>query len=89
MSRVNFPCPLCRDVGRIVTLEAELEPEPPLMIVTDLHGGCAHAAAFGALEGQTLEEAWALIDAALDASGRLRPSSNRRAEASRPRPRSN
>jgi hypothetical protein len=72
----TFPCPLCRERGRVVTLEAELEPEPPLMIVTDLQGGCAHAAAFGALEGQTLEETWTLIAAALDAKGRLRRSSN-------------
>ena len=68
MTRATFRCPLCRKVGRAVTLEAELEPEPPLVIVTDLQGGCAHAAAFGALEGQTLEEAWALIGAALDAA---------------------
>jgi hypothetical protein len=39
------------------------------MIVTDLQGHCAHAAAFGALEGQTLEEAWTLIEAALEAAG--------------------
>ena len=63
MPRATFPCPLCREVGRAVTLEAELEPEPPLMIVTDLHGGCAHAAAFGALR-ETFEEAWTLIEAA-------------------------
>jgi hypothetical protein len=36
-------------------------PEPPQMIVTDLQGRRAHAAAFGALEGQTLEEAWTLV----------------------------
>jgi hypothetical protein len=71
--RVTFPCPLCRQAGCVVALEAELElePEPPLMIVTDLHGGCAHATAFGSLEGQTLEEAWALMEAALDASERV------------------
>jgi hypothetical protein len=67
VSRASFPCPLCREVGRAVTLEAELEPEPPLVIVTDLHGDCAHAAAFGELR-QTLEEAWALIAAALTAA---------------------
>jgi hypothetical protein len=51
---VTFPCPLCREVGRVVTLEAELEPDPPMAIVTDLHGGCAHAAAFrrGAANGR-------------------------------------
>jgi len=48
-------------VGRPVTLEAELEPEPPLVILTDLHGGCAHASAF---------------EAALDASEQVRRSSN-------------
>ena len=57
MLRATFACPLCRKVGRVVTLEAELEPAPPLLIVTDLRGGCAHATAFGALKGQTLEEA--------------------------------
>jgi hypothetical protein len=46
------------------------------MIVTDLQGGCAHAVAFGALRGQTLEETWALIEAAVDVSARLRRSSN-------------
>ena len=35
--------------------------------MTDLPGGCEHAAAFGEL-GQTLEEAWTLIEAALDAA---------------------
>jgi hypothetical protein len=44
-------------------------PEPPQMIVTDLQGRRAHVAAFGALEGQTLEEAWTLAEAALDATG--------------------
>ena len=68
MHHATFPCPLCRDAGRIVTLEAELEPEPPLVTVTDLQGGCEHAAAFGELEGQTLEEAWTLIEAAVDAA---------------------
>ena len=67
MRHAAFPCPLCRDVGRIVTLEAELELEPPVT-VTDLQGGCEHAAAFGELEAQTLEEAWTLIEAAVDAA---------------------
>jgi hypothetical protein len=67
MRRATFPCPFCRDIGRDVTLVAELEPEPPLMIVTDLQGGCSHAAAFGPLQGQTIEEAWRLIEAARDA----------------------
>jgi hypothetical protein len=57
-------------VSRVSALVAELEPGPPLVIVTDLQGACEHAAAFGELEGQTLEEAWTLIEAALDvASG--------------------
>ena len=75
MRRATFPCPLCHEVGRVVTLEAGLEPAPPLVIVTDLQGGCMHAAAFGELEGQTLKEAWVLIEAALAASDWLRPSS--------------
>jgi hypothetical protein len=37
---------------------AALALAAPLMIVTHLYGGCAHAAAFGVLQGQTLEEAW-------------------------------
>ena len=53
MPHATFPCPLRRD-GRVVTLEAALEPEPPLLIVTHRQGGRAHAAVFGALEGQTL-----------------------------------
>jgi hypothetical protein len=36
VSRATFPCPLCREVGRVVALEAKFEPEPPLVIVTDL-----------------------------------------------------
>ena len=67
VTRATFLCPLCRDRGRVVTLEAEVEL--PLLTVVDLRGPCAHAAAFGALEGQTLEEAWALTKAALDAAG--------------------
>ena len=68
MHHAAFPCPLCRDAGRIVTLAAELEPEPPLVTVTDLQGGCEHAAAFGEVAGQTLDEAWTLIEAAVDAA---------------------
>jgi hypothetical protein len=78
MRHATFPCPLCREVGRVDTLQAALEPEPPLAIVTYLQGGSAHASAFGDLERQTLEESWALIEAALAASGQLRPSSIRR-----------
>jgi hypothetical protein len=68
VSRATFPCPLCREFGRTVTLLAELDPTPPLVTVTDVQGGCAHADAFGELDGQTLEEAWRLIEAALDAA---------------------
>jgi hypothetical protein len=35
--------------------------------VIALQGACGHAAAFGAV-GQTLEEAWTLTEAALDAA---------------------
>jgi hypothetical protein len=66
---------LCQDLGRLVTLEAEVALDLPLVIVTDLQRRCAHAAAFGELEGQTLEEAWTLIQAALEGE-RLRRSSN-------------
>jgi hypothetical protein len=78
MRHAIFLCPLCREVGRVVTLEAGLAPDPPLVIVTDLQGGCPHASAFGEMGGQTLDEAWALIEAALAASRQLRPSSTRR-----------
>jgi hypothetical protein len=67
MRRVTFPCPLCLEVGRITTLVAELEAAPPLLIVVDLQGACAHAVAFGALE-QILGEAWTLTEAALEAA---------------------
>ena len=49
--------PVCRR-GRPCSRQAGLGAEPPLVIVTDLQGGCAHASAFGELEGQPLEEAW-------------------------------
>lgn len=38
LRRATFPCPLCPEVGRVVPLVAEFEPEPPLMIVVDLQG---------------------------------------------------
>ena len=59
---------MCQDLGRAVTLQAEVAPDLPLVIVTDLPRGCVHAAAFGELEGQTLEEVWTLTEAALDAA---------------------
>ena len=64
---VTFPCPLCREVGRIITLVAEFDPEPPPLTVIDLQGGCEHAAGFGQLDQLTLEQEWQLIEAALDA----------------------
>jgi hypothetical protein len=67
VQRATFLCPLCRALGRTVTLLAELDPTPPLVIVTELQGACEHVDAFGQLEGQTLEEAWTLIEAALEA----------------------
>jgi hypothetical protein len=66
--RATFPCPLCRALGRDVTLVAELEPEPPLLTVIDVQGACAHAAGFGQLDQLTLEQEWRLIEAALDAA---------------------
>jgi hypothetical protein len=48
-------------------LEAELEPAPLHLIVADLQGSFAHAMAFGEV-GEPIEEAWALIEAALDAA---------------------
>ena len=68
MRRATFPCPLCRKLRRIVMLVAELDPAPPLVTVVDVQGACEHAVAFGELEGQTLEEAWTLTEAALDAA---------------------
>ena len=67
MRRATFPCPLCRKLRRAVMLVAELDPAPPLLTVVDVTGACEHAAAFGELEGQTLEETWTLTEAALDA----------------------
>jgi DNA-binding response OmpR family regulator len=65
---VTFPCPLCREVGRIVTLVAELDSEPGPLTVIDLQGGCAHADGFGQIDQLTLEEEWQLIEAAVDAA---------------------
>jgi DNA-binding response OmpR family regulator len=65
---VTFPCPLCCEVGRIITLVAELDPEPGPLTVIDLQGGCAHADGFGQIDQLTLEQEWQLIEAALDAA---------------------
>ena len=60
---------MCRALGRVSTLVAELEPEsPPLLTVIDLQGECEHAAGFGQLDQLTLEQEWQLIEAALDAA---------------------
>jgi hypothetical protein len=60
---------LCRALGRVTTLVAELEPEsPPLLTVIDLQGGCEHAAGFGQLDRLTLDQEWQLIEAALNAA---------------------
>jgi hypothetical protein len=67
MRRVAFACPLCRGLGRVSTLVAELDTEPPLMTVVDLEG-CVHADGFGQLDKLTLEQEWRLIEAALDAA---------------------
>ena len=68
MRRGSFPCPLCRALGRVSVLVAELEPAPPLLTVIDLQGSCEHAAGFGQLDQLTLEQEWQLIEAALDAA---------------------
>jgi hypothetical protein len=67
--RAIFSCPLCRGLGRVMTLVAELDPGPPLLTVVDLQG-CVHADGFGHLDKLTLEQEWQLIEAALDASNR-------------------
>ncbi len=66
MRRAAFQCPLCRDAGRAVTLVAELDTTPPIVIVVDLKG-CAHADTFGEVDALALDQTWALIDAALTA----------------------
>lgn len=66
MRRAAFQCPLCRDAGRAVTLVAELDTTSPIVIVVDLKG-CAHADTFGEVDALTLDQTWALIDAALTA----------------------
>jgi DNA-binding response OmpR family regulator len=65
---VTFPCPLCREDGRISALVAEFEPEPAPLTVIDLQGDCAHADDFGLLDRLTLEQEWRLIEAALNAA---------------------
>ena len=66
MARAVVLCPLCRDGGRPVLLEAEIEREGELLVVVDLRG-CRHANRFGNLERLTVDEEWRLIEAALGA----------------------
>jgi hypothetical protein len=66
LRRAAFRCPLCRDAGRAVTLVAEFDTTSPVVIVADLQG-CAHADTFGEVDALTLDQTWALIDAALTA----------------------
>lgn len=65
----SFLCPLCLELGRTVTLMAELDfdSEAPRTVVTDVWGLCEHADTFGDVDHQTLEESWRLIEAALNA----------------------
>jgi len=65
MARAVLLCPLCRDGGRPVLLEAELERDGELLVVVALRG-CRHANRFGNLERLTLDEEWRLIEAARD-----------------------
>ena len=50
----------------MVTLVAELDTTSSVVIVADLKG-CAHADTFAKVDVLTLEQTWALIDAALTA----------------------
>ena len=59
-------CPLCHERGRAVLLEAQLERDEELLVVTELEG-CRHADGFGDPVLLTFEEEWRLIEAALDA----------------------
>ena len=66
MRSVTFLCPLCRAVGRLPTLVAELNAVPSSSTVIDLQG-CEHADGFGRLDKLTLEQERQLIEAALRA----------------------
>jgi hypothetical protein len=57
MRSVTFRCPLCRALGRLHTLVAELDagPSPPTVINLQ---GCEHADGFGHLDKLTLEQEW-------------------------------
>ena len=54
--RVVFPCPLCRDAGRVAMLEADLDAAPDVVDLVDL---CPHAEGFGELDRLTVTETWA------------------------------
>lgn len=64
--RAVFPCPLCQEHGRVVPLEAQLERDEELLVVTEV-AGCQHADGFGDPGVLTLAEEWRLIEAALAA----------------------
>jgi hypothetical protein len=64
--RTRLLCPLCRARGRAVFLEAQLERDEELLVVTEL-AGCRHADGFGDPVLLTFEEEWLLIEAALAA----------------------
>ena len=66
LRRAAFRCPLCRDAGRAVTVVAEFDTTSSIVIVADLQG-CEHADTFGEVDALTLDQTWALIDAALAA----------------------
>jgi hypothetical protein len=66
MPTVSFPCPVCRTRGVGVVLRAVMD-DGPLPIVVDVIGDCSHAHTFCQVEGQTIEETWTLITAALGA----------------------
>lgn len=73
----HFACPLCRDeLGREVTIRAELDATTPFASVADL-SGCPHAEVFGLLDHLTAEEEARLIGAALDAYEGPRPPGTR------------
>jgi len=50
----------------VITLVAELDTTSPVVIVADLQG-CPHADTFAEVDALTLDQTWALIDAALTA----------------------
>ena len=66
MRSVTFLCPLCRALGRLRTLVADLGARPTAPTVIDLQG-CEHGDGFGHLDKLTLEQEWQLIEAALTA----------------------